>query len=272
MQIQTKATLSDFLSGKKLYGDDFNEDEIMQWYKDEEEGYANLGSNIKDKYSYQYHAMNEQYGFKYIDKNRIFKNALGFGSAYGHEFLPIINQIEKLTIIEPSEQLRSNQLGNIEPRYIKPNVSGVLDFPNDSFDFIVSFSVLHHIPNVSFVLAELSRVLSPNGILLIREPIVSMGDWSNPRNGLTKNERGIPLSFFERIILENNFRVVAKSFCDCTFLYKPLIKIFKLKYNSKLVQRLDSVFSKMLAWNYRYHRLNLIQKIAPNSIFLVLKK
>jgi SAM-dependent methyltransferase len=272
MQIQTKASLSVFLSGKKLYGDDFNEDEIMQWYKDEEEGYANLGSKNKEKYAYQYTAMDQLYGFSYIDDNRKFKNALGLGSAYGHEFLPIINQIDCLTIVEPSEQLRSKMLGNVEPIYVKPNVFGNLNFPDNSFDLIVSFSVLHHIPNVSFVLSELFRVLSPNGVLLIREPIVSMGDWSKPRKGLTKNERGIPLSFFEKIIEEQHIQVVAKNYCDCSFLHKMLSKLFKLKFNSKAVQSVDRFFSIMLSWNHRYHRLSLIQKIAPSSIFFVLKK
>jgi ubiquinone/menaquinone biosynthesis C-methylase UbiE len=34
--------------------------------------------------------------------------------------------------------------------------------------------VLHHIPNVEHVLAELARVLTPGGLALIREPIHSV--------------------------------------------------------------------------------------------------
>ena len=56
-----------------------------------------------------------------------------------------------------------------------------MEFPNNYFDLITSFGVLHHIPDVSKVFSELSRVLAPGGYLLIREPIVSMGDWSYPR-------------------------------------------------------------------------------------------
>jgi ubiquinone/menaquinone biosynthesis C-methylase UbiE len=163
-------------------------------------------------------------------------------------------------------------LGNLEPHYIKPNILGNLDFADNSFDLIVSFSVLHHIPNVSYVMSELIRVLKPNGILLIREPIVSMGDWRMPRRGLTKNERGIPLPIFENIILENNLQILAKNYCDCSFIYKTLKRIFKLKYDSKIIQRIDKVFSKLLSWNYRYHRISFFEKISPASIFLVLKK
>ena len=39
-----------FLSGKKLYGDDFAYEEIKQWYDEEKEGYANLGAINRSDY------------------------------------------------------------------------------------------------------------------------------------------------------------------------------------------------------------------------------
>lgn len=274
MHMKTNDNLKDFFSGKRLYGDDFTEEQILQWYRDEEEGYANLGSNNKEQYSYQYTSMNELYGFQYIDKNRKFQNALGFGSAYGYEFLPILNQIEKLTIIEPSEQLRSKQLGNLWPTYEKPNIMGNLDFPDNSFDIIICLGVLHHIPNVSYVLSELHRVLSPNGIIIIREPIISMGDWRTPRKGLTKNERGIPLSLFNKFVEKNRLKVVSKKFCDSSFAYKIISKVLLKPYNSLLIQRVDKLFSLLFSFNYKYHRnrWNYFKKLTPTSIYLVLLK
>jgi SAM-dependent methyltransferase len=261
-----------FFSGKKLYGDDFNLEEITNWYKEEEEGYANLGSNDKKKYSYQYAEMDREYCFKYINKADTFEHAMGLGSAYGHEFLPLINQIQKLTIVEPSEQLRSEKLGNLKPNYVKPQISGELEFENDTFDLIVCFSVLHHIPNVTYVLSEIYRVLKPNGILLIREPIVTMGDWQKPRKGLTKNERGIPKNIFSKFIEDKKLEIISQKFSDCAFLYKGLSKLFKIKHNSSIYQKTDKIVSKLLSWNYKYHRKNTFQKIAPSSIILVLRK
>lgn len=80
----------------------------------------------------------------------------------------------------------SFSLEEIRPNYIKSNISGKIDLPDNTYDLITAFSVLHHILNVSFVLSELFRVLNYNGYLLIREPIHSMGNWNNQRPGLTK--------------------------------------------------------------------------------------
>ena len=262
----------DYLSGLHLYGNDFSLEEIRKWYEDEQEGYANLGNKDKLAYNYQYSEMDKLFGYRYIDKSIKFSNVLGLGSAYGHEFLPIINQIENLTIVEPSEKLRSDKLCDLVPTYVKPELNGKLNFKDNTFDLIVSFSVLHHIPNVSFVMEELYRVLKPNGIILIREPIVTMGDWRKPRKGLTKNERGIPKSFFEIFIQYHSLEIISKKYCDSAFMYKILGKLFGIKHNSKFYQTLDSYISFIFSWNYIYHRTKLFHKIAPASIFLVLQK
>lgn len=68
--------LTDYLSGRNLYGDDFSESEIAGWYEDEAEAYAGLGAADRDSYSYGYHALNRQLGFSYLGE-RTFKHALG---------------------------------------------------------------------------------------------------------------------------------------------------------------------------------------------------
>ena len=35
-----------YLSGEKLYGDDFTTEEILEWFKDEKEGYAELLASL----------------------------------------------------------------------------------------------------------------------------------------------------------------------------------------------------------------------------------
>ena len=184
-----KDDLSIFYSGIALYGDDFDIEQISEWYADEQEGYASLGAKSRVNYSYGYHNLNYQHGFKYI-KNKLFNNAIGFGSAYGDEFKQIANNITgSITILDPSDAFSDvKEVYGIPCNYIKPNVNGDMPFKDDKFDLVTCLGVLHHIPNVSHVMREAYRCLSPGGYMLLREPIVSMGDWRQPRKGLTKRE------------------------------------------------------------------------------------
>ena len=158
---------------------------------------ADLGSGAQGEsgYVYGYHALNIRHGFRHLPARRRFSHVLGVGSAYGAEFQPIIDRLDTVTILEPSDQLTGRAIGGrISPAYVKPNPSGMMPFDDGCFDLTVSMSVLHHIPNVSRVVAEMSRVTKRDGYTLIREPIVSMGDWRYQRKpGVTKRERGIPL-------------------------------------------------------------------------------
>ncbi len=266
--------MKEYFSGKKLYGDDFDIQQIKKWYDEEAEGYANLGGKDFTKYKYDYHNLNKVLGFNKLP-NIVFENVLGFGSAYGCEFEPIIEKIKNITIIEPSDNLISNKIGNIIPKYVKPNIDGTLPFEDNSFDLITCFGTLHHIPNVTNVLNELLRVLKPNGFLLLREPLNSMGDWTKPRTGLTKNERGIPVSHFDKVFNKENITIISKKYCFTmtSFLQRKFEKLFKNSlYSYKTYIYLDMILSKIFKSNSKYFATKTIHNIAPNSIFYVIKK
>lgn len=257
-----------------LFGDDFSSEQIIEWYKEEAEGYAGLGNKDIHNYDYQYHNVNKVYGFSYIEKKK-YENVLGIGSAWGHEFKPIIHLINNLTIIEPSDNMKSKSIGSIIPSYIKPTPLGTLPFADNSFDLITCMQVLHHIPNVSYLLKEIIRVLKPLGYLLLNEPIVSMGDPSKPRYGLTKNERGIPTELFLEIFTRENVKVVSKKylFTGTSVLSKLFNKIFKRPiFNYKPYIYIDKILSFLLQKNVRYHTTSILKKIAPSSIYFVIKK
>jgi SAM-dependent methyltransferase len=266
--------MNDYFEGNKLYGDDFSLDQIRQWYAEEAEGYADLGSKHKENYLYGYHQLNRVHGYNKIKQSR-FRNVLGFGSAWGYEFEPIVEKIGTLTIIEPSDNLVNSKIGDLVPRYVKPNIDGRLPFADHSFDLITCFGTLHHIPNVSFVIGELIRVLNTNGIILLREPIISLGDWRIPRNGLTRNERGIPVPFFDREFSKYPVEIISKSYC---FTITPLLQrtvgfLFrKALYSYKTYIVLDKYISRILKNNVRYHATRKINRISPQSIFYVIRK
>jgi|TARA_B110000259_G_scaffold188301_1_gene246350 SAM-dependent methyltransferase len=267
--------MNEYLKGDKLYGDNFSIEEINEWFDKEAEGYADkVRDRNKNKgYRYSYHALNKLAGFNFLRSDHTFNNVLGMGSAFGDEFIPIESKIGHLTIIEPSDLFSTKEVLSIPIDYVKPEISGSLPFKNNSFDLILCLSTLHHIPNVSFVLGEMTRCLKPGGYMLIRDPLCSQGDWEKPRKYLTKNERGIPLKIFRNIISDNKLNIVNEKI----YVFRPLIKIWEKFsdtpiFNSTLGVKIDGFFSSLFKWNYRYHPDRLYERFTPVAVYYVLKK
>lgn len=268
--MDTEDGIESALAGKHIYGDGFSPDEIEAWYESEREGYSGLGASDRAGYRYGYHALNQRHGFRHLG-DRTIEHALGLGSAYGDEFLPISERISRLTIVDPSDHFVSTRVHGIPTEYAKPSPEGRLPFEDDSFDLVCALGVLHHIPNVSFVATELKRVCRPGGLALIREPIVSMGDWRKPRRGLTRNERGIPLSLFRGAIEEAGFVIEAESLCVFPPLVKAVQKAGISTFNSGVFTRIDEIVARMFRFNYRYHALSTLERFRPSSAFYVVR-
>jgi 2-polyprenyl-3-methyl-5-hydroxy-6-metoxy-1,4-benzoquinol methylase len=270
--------IKDCLRGKLLYGDNFNPSKIKIWFEEEKEGYSNLKTNELENLSndiYHYHNLNSLYGFSKFFKKKKFNKVLGIGAAGGHEFEPIKGLINQLYILEPSSDLKNNKISGIEINYNQPNMLGKMDYQDNSFDLITSFGVLHHIPNVSFVMSEIHRVLNIGGFFLVREPIISMGDWRNERYGLTKNERGIPISIFKQIIKSNDFEIIAESYCFTltTIINKTFGRFLKHPiYYYKTYLLIDKFISNALKSNIKYFAKNKFNKLYPQNVYFVLKK
>ena len=99
----------EYLSGNKLYGDDFNEKQIEEWFEDEKEGYSGLIS--KFPYIYEFHELNKINGYKKINQIKEFNRVLSLGGATGDELIPIIDKIREIIILEPSQKLRVENKG-----------------------------------------------------------------------------------------------------------------------------------------------------------------
>jgi len=263
--------LEPYFSGQRLYGDDFSEEEIREWYEDEKEGYASLGAKDRTTYRYAYHSLNAVHGFRYLPERR-FARALGLGSAYGDEFAPIADRIDEVTILEPSDSFVKDDVQGISARWVKPAADGTLPFADHSFDLLTCLGVLHHIPNVTYVVNEIHRCVRPNGWALMREPVVSMGDWRYPRPGLTKRERGIPLGIFRDTLVEAGFRIAHEAPCIFPLVPKLWHVFGREAFNSGLGTRLDAVLSRMLRRNLRYHSESFVRKFRPVSVYWVLTR
>jgi len=269
---ENESDFDHYLNGAKLIGDDYSPQQIEEWYNEEAEGYAKLGARKRKDYRYVYHELNRQAGFKYLEAIK-FENALGIGSAYGDEFLPIVDKIGNLKILEPSLQLRADTVGGKPITYLTPPPSGDIPFGDGRFDLITCFGVLHHIPNVTYVFTEMARVLASDGYMLVREPICNMGDWRSRRAGLTKNERGLPPGYVSDLISHLNLHVVAMQFCILPPFCKLFSKIFHVDvFSNRTLTKLDLALSRILLFNASYDRQRILQKFAPSSAFWVLRK
>lgn len=197
---------------------------------------------------------------------------MGFGAAYGEELKPLLPRIDRITIMDPSDAFVKESVGGVPAQWVKPDPSGRMPFPDQTFDLITCFGVLHHVPNVSFVLREMVRVLKPGGYALIREPVVSMGDWRKPRQGLTKRERGIPLPIFRRMVADAGFAIIRER----RIVFRPWIlvsaKLGVWPYNSAWSTAMDSVLARFFLWNNRYHAQGMLDKFRPSAVYAVLRK
>jgi SAM-dependent methyltransferase len=260
-----------YLRGEALWGDDFTAEEIEQWFRDEEEAYADLRHSSPQAYHYCYHALNRLCHYRYLRAGR-FSHALGFGAADGEELLPLASRLDRITIVEPSGQFFRPDIAGVPVTFVKPKADARLDFPDAAFDLITCFGVLHHIPNVSAVMRELARCLQPGGFICLREPSTSMGGWWRPRRGLTRRERGIPARILTGMASGLGLRVVSSVPVTSPFTAR-VSRLLKLDYfNSAALVRFDRLFCAMLQFNRVYHAATRVQRLRPGSIALVLEK
>lgn len=263
---------SRYLSGEALYGDDFTPEQIEQWFEAEVEGYSSLGSADRSSYRYLYHGWNRRHFFRHLNPDARYEQVLAFGSAWGDELRPLLDRIGSITMVDPSDAFVCDEIGGVPANYIKPTSSGDLPLDSDSYDLITCFGVLHHIPNVSHVIGELARVLKPGRRLLLREPIVSMGDWKVPRLGLTRHERGIPRPLLLRMFDRTGLEVRQESLCGFNPSKRLLEPLVGEVYNNRVTTAIDAALSRLFAPNLRYHASTPVQKLRPTLAAYVLEK
>lgn len=59
------------------------------------------------------------------------------------------------------------ELSDLKYKYLDQGNAESLQFPDNSFDLVYSFGVLHHTPNTEKAISEVFRVLKPDGIAII---------------------------------------------------------------------------------------------------------
>ena len=258
------------LLGLRLHGEGLDDAALAAWFADEQDGYAGLvGDYVEESGA---GAANWFHAFRYLGERR-FACCLALGAASGREYASFAGRVGRFVAIEPGRRFWRDTIAGAPAEYRAPTLRGTIGLPDASCDRAGSFGVLHHIPNVSEVLRELARVLAPGAMLLIREPISSLGDFRQPRPGLTRNERGIQPRTMDRMLVEAGFAVRKRRYVDFPHSDTLARRLgVSMPWDRRWFARLDHWASTMTAWNARYWRPRLIDKLAPRTAYWVAER
>jgi SAM-dependent methyltransferase len=262
------------LQGEELYGDDFTAEQVERWFREEAEGYSEMSGESVSPANYGYHELNRRTLLRYIPVSRRFRHALGFGSGYGVELAPLAHQIDRLTVIESGHGYGLDPALRMPTTFARAQPSGNLALGDADADLVTCFGVLMYIPNVSHVLSEFARVLEPGGVLLLREPVTSLGgNWGTSRRGtgLTSHARGVPRAYFRRQLAAHGLVVERETFHSFP-LVGALWKLGPVPYNSRALTSLDLACCRLFARRLRYHAVSRWQKIRPTEVAILARR
>jgi SAM-dependent methyltransferase len=274
-----KIITKQIIDGTHLVGDDFNIEQLQRWFAEEQEAFyeGDAGNSEEDPWYAYMRYVNDVLGFSAIAK-RVdpIRNMLVLGPGSGKE-------VEQFAARHPECQLHFLEASNnfqqilrkrfVNSSIILPQYSGDIALPDSSQDVVCAFSVLHHIPNASKVIAEIGRITQAGGLLMIREPCSSMGDWRGPRSA-TPNERGISRALITKFAEQAGFALERQ---PVAIILEPLNNIVKKTVGFRWMPLralyiMDRVASGLLSLNDHYWRDTYWRKCGPSAYFYVFKK
>src|SRR5258708_19690237 len=101
---------------------------------------------------------------------RRFASAVDIGGGFGRLSMVIADYADHVSLVDPSAQqleLSRSFLASHPAIDRRQMVAAELDFPDASVDLVTMIRVMHHLPDPAAELAEVSRILRPNGHAII---------------------------------------------------------------------------------------------------------
>lgn len=102
-------------------------------------------------------------------ENQHFNKAVDIGGGFGRLSELISKYCRKTLLIEPSAKQRALAKRRLKDTKIEvlAGLSDKTKLEDSSVDLVVLIRVMHHLPDVNSTLAEVHRILNPNGIAII---------------------------------------------------------------------------------------------------------
>ncbi len=257
-------------------GNDYGENEIEEWYRDEERFHNQFEDGLPGKSWVIYRTFDQGYAFEKYFHPKPESRVLDFGCAEGSdiELLHAGHSFQLYGIDASETQLQRFRMRYPGSEIKKATQIGKIEYEEHFFDYIIVISTLHHIPNVSYVLSELARVLKPNGLMIIREPISYLRPVGQEpaKKGTSPHERGIPEGFMLKEFDKLGLELLQMRYSFSTPVMLVVARITALEKVSRLVLIADRFVSMLLSLNTRYYRASLLEKIAPGGAYFVVRK
>jgi ubiquinone/menaquinone biosynthesis C-methylase UbiE len=136
---------------------------------------ADQYDNAEQSYLHYWQARRYEHGAEEIALGRLlagrrFSHVLDVGGGYGRLCVLLERYAERVTLVDPSrKQLSTAQRFLRDHSRIEHKLMQAADlaFPDGSVDLVTMIRVMHHLPDPSAELAEISRVLRPGGHAII---------------------------------------------------------------------------------------------------------
>jgi ubiquinone/menaquinone biosynthesis C-methylase UbiE len=147
--------------------------------------------------SRDYEHLAEVMAIRRLLKGRRYQHAVDIGGGFGRLSMLLTEYADRVTLTDSSSQqlvLAARFLAGHPEINRRLMEAGRLDFPDQSVDLVTLVRVLHHLPDPSVELRELSRVLRPGGSAVIE--VANSAHALNRLRYLTRGQR-IPLAVLD---------------------------------------------------------------------------
>lgn len=263
----------------RLYGDDFNQDAIEQWFREEAQYHNQFSGGRFEDHPKLYQVFDWYYALLPYFHPRPDMRVLDFGCAEGQALahLPAERRTYSYVGVDASRSLLE-RAARVHPEgeYRLMPADGIIPAKDGEFDYVVVLGVLHHVPNVAHYLKELFRVLGPGGRLILREPSHAMGRIPGSHTmlpGLSPNERGIPARYLQSQLKQLGMRVLSlrPAYHGAVL---QVLRHWQPRSDQawRVLVSIDKVLSDATRWNDHYQRPKIWQKLAPTANYVVAAK